>query len=180
MSMYSVNAGLPKGLVRRVIGAVAGALSRSGMPGEPSAPTQDALFHVEGDAVDLQETLQSILGTPISPELLPTDSEGNLAQQTEDVVGPYELHDFFLYHAVERQAAPARVLWLAEQAFAGAYSAEEIRTWLAVFIRRFFSQQFKRNSMPDGPKLIALSLSPNGGWRMPSDAVSDAWLGWLK
>ena len=165
MSMYGVNAGLPKGLVRRVIETVSYELGQT----EHFLPLTQSTEAV-------QHTLQAILRTPISPELLPLKNDGNASQQTEDVVGPYELHDFFLYHIVERSAGPKRVLWLAEQAFAGAYDASDIRKWLAVFIRRFFSQQFKRNSLPDGPKLISLSLSPRSGWRMPSDAMWQSWL----
>lgn len=169
MSMYGINAGIPKGLVRRVIATLAGDLGKD--PG---------VLPVPGDARVLRETLEAVLDTPISPELLPPDAEGNILQQTEDQVGPYELHDFFLHHGIQNGARPERVLWLAEQAFRGTYELSEIRKWLAVFIRRFFSQQFKRNCSPDGPKLISMGLSPRVDWRMPSDALADSWLRWLQ
>ncbi|HCU08624.1 MAG TPA: NAD(+) synthase, partial [Clostridiales bacterium] len=165
MSMYGINAGIPKGLVRQVIATIARDLG-----GDASALT------IPGDPDVLRQTLEAVLETPISPELLPPDASGNILQQTEDQVGPYELHDFFLFHCIKHGARPDRVLWIADQAFEGIYEPAEIKKWLTVFIRRFFSQQFKRNCVPDGPKLISVGLSPRGDWRMPSDAVADSWL----
>jgi NAD+ synthase (glutamine-hydrolysing) len=154
MSMYHVNAGVPKTLVRYLVQWCA-ETEFSGAPGA---------------------VLADILATPISPELLPLDEHGEQRQATEDTLGPYELHDFFLYHIVRFGATPEKVLFLAEEAFAGRYGREEIVRWLQVFHRRFFSQQFKRSSMPDGPKVGSVALSPRGDWRMPSDAEAKAWL----
>lgn len=165
MSMYGINAGIPKGLVRRVTATISRDLCS-----DPST------LRITGDPRELRQTLESILETPISPELLPPDADGNILQQTEDQVGPYELHDFFLFHCIGNGAGPSRVLWMAEAAFEGIYAPSEIKKWLTVFLRRFFAQQFKRNCVPDGPKLIAMGLSPRGDWRMPSDAMADAWL----
>ena len=122
------------------------------------------------------EILCDIIDTPVSPELLPADENGEIAQRTEDLVGPYELHDFFLYNFVRQQFAPAKIEFLANRAFAGRYDAATIRKWLRTFLRRFFAQQFKRSAMPDGPKTGSVSLSPRGDWRMPSDASTAAWL----
>ncbi len=154
MSMYHVNAGVPKTLVRYLV-----------------EWTAEAEFTGEVSAV-----LRDICATPITPELLPLDKGGVLAQKTEDTIGPYELHDFFLYHTVRYQFAPAKVFVLARQAFEGDYADEVILRWLEVFYRRFFSQQFKRSAMPDGPKVGSVALSPRGDWRMPSDASSALWL----
>ena len=154
MSMYSVNCGIPKTLVRYMVKWVADTI-----PDEK-----------------LKNVLYSIADTPISPELLPPDSKGDILQKTEDVVGPYELHDFFLYHAVRYGAPPAKIIYLASVAFKGVYGKDEIKKWLGVFFRRFFSQQFKRSCVPDGPKVGTVSLSPRGDWRMPSDAVAEEWL----
>jgi NAD+ synthase (glutamine-hydrolysing) len=154
MSMYHVNAGVPKTLVRYMIDWCADA-EFSGAPAK---------------------VLHDIAATPISPELLPTTKNGHQPQQTEDVVGPYELHDYFLYHIVRHGAGPAKVLYLAEIAFGKKYSRTKILSWLEVFIRRFFSQQFKRSAMPDGPKVGSVALSPRGDWRMPSDASAAGWL----
>ncbi|HUI72507.1 MAG TPA: NAD(+) synthase [Spirochaetia bacterium] len=154
MSMYGVNAGIPKTLVRHLVSWVA----------EHEATEQ------------ARATLRNVLETPITPELLPTDVSGNIRQKTEELVGPYELHDFFLYHMVRYGAPPPKILFLAEQAFSGAYSADTIRRWLVVFLERFFSQQFKRSCLPDGPKVGSISLSPRGDWRMPSDADVRAWV----
>ncbi|GAB1489332.1 NAD(+) synthase [Opitutaceae bacterium] len=154
MSMYHVNAGIPKTLVRYIIDWCADA--------EFSGATT--------------QVLHDIAATPISPELLPTTDDGKQHQQTEDVVGPYELHDYFLYHIVRHGARPAKVLYLAELAFAGKYPRGTLLRWLEVFVRRFFSQQFKRSAMPDGPKVGSVALSPRGDWRMPSDASAAAWL----
>ena len=116
-----------------------------------------------------------ILDTPVSPELLPKDEEGNITQKTEDIVGPYELHDFFLYHFVRQSETPEKILFLAKNAFKDDYDEETIRKWLNTFIRRFFTQQFKRSAIPDGPKVGTVSLSPRGDWRMPSDASYKLW-----
>lgn len=148
MSMYSVNPSIPKTLVRYLVKYVA-----------------------EHDVNEnISNTLLDILDTPVSPELLPKDSEGNIAQKTEDIVGPYELHDFFLYHFIKNGSSKNRILFLAEQAFKDDYSKEEIEIWLDKFIYRFFTQQFKRSALPDGPKVGSISLSPRGDWKMPSDA----------
>lgn len=153
MSMYAVNASIPKTLVRRV--------------------TAYAADTTEDEA--LAATLRDILATPVSPELLPAKN-GEIAQKTEDLVGPYELHDFFLYHILRWGEPPRKVLRLAERAFAGEYDRAAILKWLKTFYRRFFTQQFKRNASPDGPKVGSVALSPRGDWRMPSDGVSTLWL----
>lgn len=154
MSMYHVNIGVPKTLVRYLIDWCA-----------------DSEFSGATTAV-----LHDIADTPISPELLPADREGNIAQKTESVVGPYELHDFFLFHVVRHGARPAKVLFLAELAFADRFDRKTLQRWLTLFIRRFFAQQFKRSAMPDGPKVGSVALSPRGDWRMPSDASAATWL----
>jgi len=151
MSMYGVNAGIPKTFMRSMLSILA---DRAG----------GALGSVLHDIVD----------TPVSPELLP-GKDGEIAQITEDIVGPYELHDFFLYHTVRHGESREKILHLANYAFAGDYSEETIAKWLDVFYRRFFSQQFKRSCMPDGPRIGNVSLSPRGDWRMPSDASAAAW-----
>ncbi|MDR3329362.1 MAG: NAD(+) synthase [Prevotellaceae bacterium] len=148
MSMYAVNSGIPKTLVRHL---VAWAAQRLG--GAAAA------------------TLKDVLATPVSPELLPAAPDGAIAQQTEAIVGPYELHDFFLYYFVRWGFSPEKIAFLANHAFRGAYPPPAIRRGLTVFLRRFFSQQFKRSCMPDGPKVGAINLSPRGDWRMPSDAA---------
>src|SRR5262249_9049546 len=130
----------------------------------------------EGDA---RRTLLDVVATEISPELLPPDQDDTRMQSTEKVVGPYELHDFFLYHFLRWGASPEKILYLAEQAeFDRPYSADQIRHWLAAFVRRFFANQFKRSCLPDGPKVGSISLSPRGDWRMPSDAEAALWLQW--
>ncbi len=154
MSMYGVNASVPKTLVRHLVKWAADT--------EPDAATR--------------ATLLDIIDTPVSPELLPADADGKIAQKTEDLVGPYELHDFFLYNFVRAGYRPAKILLLAEQAFRGSYDRATIRKWLTVFLRRFFAQQFKRSAMPDGPKVGSVALSPRGDWRMPSDAMATIWL----
>ncbi len=154
MSMYHVNAGVPKTLVRYLVAWAAEA--------EFSGPTS--------------EVLRDICATPITPELLPLGADGKLEQKTEDAIGPYALHDFFLYQVVRFNFAPRKVFLLARQAFAGEYDAATILKWLGVFYRRFFSQQFKRSAMPDGPKVGSVALSPRGDWRMPSDASAALWL----
>ena len=155
MSMYGVNASIPKTLVRYLVDYV-------------------AKDNLEKDK-NLTDVLEDILDTPVSPELLPA-IEGTIAQKTEDLVGPYELHDFFLYYVVRWAFPPRKVLRLAERAFGKAYDRETILKWLKTFYRRFFTQQFKRNCLPDGPKVGSVALSPRGDWRMPSDAVAALWL----
>lgn len=155
MSMYGVNAGVPKTLVKYLVGYFA-------MEAE------------EGSTV--RRCLLDIIDTPISPELIPADNEGNIKQKTEDLVGPYELHDFFLYYTLRYGFTPERIYLLARHAFtAEQYTDETIKHWLAVFFRRFFTQQFKRSCLPDGPKVGSVCLSPRGDWRMPSDASSALW-----
>ena len=152
MSMYAVNAGVPKTLVRHIVDYVAS----------------------QSDAA-LSNVLRDILATPVSPELLPP-TDGEISQKTEDLVGPYELHDFFLYQVVRCGYAPGKVYRLARLAFRGRYPNEEILRWLQSFYRRFFQQQFKRSCLPDGPKVGSVTLSPRGDWRMPSDAAVGLWL----
>jgi NAD+ synthase (glutamine-hydrolysing) len=149
MSMYGVNASVPKTLVRTLVRWAA-----------------DNKFGTSGD---IHRTLLDIVDTPISPELLPADKDGRIAQITEDTVGPYELHDFFLYHFFRTGAGPDKLLFLARKAFASSYDDATIRKWLGTFLRRFFQQQFKRSCLPDGPKVGSVSLSPRGDLRMPSD-----------
>ena len=122
------------------------------------------------------EILTDILATPVSPELLPATDEGEIQQRTEDLVGPYELHDFFLYYSQRFGFSPKKIFHLAKRSFAGAYSEEIILKWLRTFFRRFFAQQFKRSCLPDGPKVGSVTLSPRGDWRMPSDASANLWL----
>ena len=154
MSMYNVNCSVPKTLVR--------VLTQWAASAEPNQKVKDALL--------------DIVGTPVSPELLPADEKGEIAQKTEDLVGPYELHDFFIYNFVVNGFAPSKILMLANIAFEGSYDEDVIKHWLKVFIRRFFTQQYKRSAVPDGPKVTAVSLSPRGSWMMPSDAYSTEWL----
>ena len=154
MSMYAVNTGVPKTLVKYLVQWAA-----------------DFVFDDE-----ISKVLYSVLDTPISPELLPTDEAGEIAQKTEDIVGPYELHDFFLYHLVRYGAVPSKIFYMAGQAFEGKYTGDTIDKWLKIFLKRFFSQQFKRSCLPDGPKVGTISLSPRGDWRMPSDADVSDWL----
>ena len=160
MSMYGVNAGVPKTLIRYLVSFVA-----------------DTIGNETSKAI-----LLDIIDTPISPELIPADEDGNISQKTEDLVGPYELHDFFLFYMLRYGYRPARIYMLAKHAFdghntsAGIYNDDTIKHWLTVFCRRFFSQQFKRSCMPDGPKVGSVSLSPRGDWRMPSDASAAMWI----
>ncbi|MBQ5333132.1 MAG: NAD(+) synthase, partial [Oscillospiraceae bacterium] len=114
--------------------------------------------------------------TPVSPELLPPSEDGKISQKTEDIVGPYELHDFFLYYMVRCGFSPKKIFRIAHIAFEGAYPDEVILKWLRIFVKRFFSQQFKRSCLPDGPKVGTVTLSPRGDWRMPSDASAALWL----
>ncbi len=156
MSMYGVNAGVPKTLIRMAVKWIADNLFKN--------DRTEAGCHAG-------EILNDILDTPVSPELLPADNKGNIAQITEDIVGPYELHDFFLYNFVKYGFASGKILFLAKKAFEGQYDAATIEKWLKTFMKRFFSQQFKRSCMPDGPKVIEFSLSPRSDWQMPSDAT---------
>lgn len=153
MSMYAVNAGVPKTLVKY--------LTR---------------YFAENADPEQKTALLDIIDTPISPELLPATAEGEIDQKTEDLVGPYELHDFFLYYTLRYGFKPSRIFILAQNAFAGSYDNGTIHKWLRTFFRRFFNQQFKRSCLPDGPKVGSVCLSPRGDWRMPSDASSALWL----
>jgi len=121
---------------------------------------------------EARDTLIDIVNTPISPELIPADENGEIKQKTEDLVGPYALHDFFLYNMLRFGFSPAKLYFLAQYAFEGVYEPDTIKKWLKIFCRRFFNQQFKRSCLPDGPKVGTVSLSPRGDWRMPSDASS--------
>lgn len=160
MSMYGVNAGVPKTLIKYLVKFVA----------------------MSEDSDETRSILLDIIDTPISPELIPADEAGNITQKTEDLVGPYELHDFFLYHIIRFGYRPSKIFMLARKAFDGSnpeapfYDDETIKKWLTIFLRRFFNQQFKRSCLPDGPKVGSVSLSPRGDWRMPSDASSTLWL----
>jgi len=154
MSMYGVNAGIPKTWVRYLVKHIAET--------EPDKKSK--------------AILEDILFTPVSPELLPVDSQGQPTQLTEDLVGPYELHDFFLYYTLRYGFTPTKIYFLAQQAFHNRYEQSTILTWMEIFFRRFFSQQFKRSCMPDGPKVGSVNLSPRGDWRMPSDASVNLWL----
>ncbi|QAT41948.1 NAD(+) synthase [Aminipila luticellarii] len=170
MSMYGVNAGIPKTLVRFVVQWV--------MENLLSGDSEDRAFSRDNPL--LKKTLQDILDTPISPELLPPDENGNIAQKTEDSVGPYILHDFFIFYTLRHGMPPEKLLYVAKQAFADEYDEEFIKKWLITFYRRFFGQQFKRSCVPDGPKVGSVSLSPRGDWRMPSDADAAMWLAELE
>ncbi len=154
MSMYGVNSSVPKTLVRYLVAWYA------------DQPANAAV----------RTTLLDVVDTPVSPELLPADENGDIAQKTEDLVGPYELHDFYLYHFVRNSFSPSKILDMACVAFDGKYDRETIHKWLRTFVRRFFSQQFKRSAMPDGTKVGSVTLSPRGDWRMPSDATAEEWL----
>ena len=156
MSMYGVNASIPKTLVRHLVNFVA-----------------------DDGGGQLAQVLRDILDTPVSPELLPP-KDGQIAQRTEDLVGPYELHDFFLYYAIRWGFPPRKVFRLAQYALGDRYDRDVILKWLENFYRRFFAQQFKRSCLPDGPKVGTLTLSPRGDWRMPSDAMASLWLSELE
>jgi NAD+ synthase (glutamine-hydrolysing) len=153
MSMYAINSGLPKTLVRYIVGHVAETSENEG----------------------LRDVLADILSTPVSAELLPPIG-GEISQLTESLIGPYELQDFIIYHALRYGRSAKKIFGLAEAAFGSAYSKDEILRWMKVFYRNFISQQFKRSCMPDGPAIGPVSLSPRNGLKMPSDAVSDVWL----
>lgn len=156
MSMYGINASIPKTLVRHLVAFVA-----------------------DDKGGRLAQVLRDILDTPVSPELLPP-KDGKIAQKTEDLVGPYELHDFFLYYAVRWGFSPKKVLRLAQYALGDRYDRATLLKWLENFYRRFFAQQFKRSCLPDGPKVGTLTLSPRGDWRMPSDAAASLWMAELE
>jgi NAD+ synthase (glutamine-hydrolysing) len=162
MSMYAVNCDIPKTLVRHIVHWYAD----NSLKFSADAKT----------AMELKKVLYDILDTPVSPELLPADNNGQIAQKTESILGAYEIHDFFLYHFAKYGAAPQKLLFLAKYAFAGKFTDEEIEKALTVFVRRFFTQQFKRSCIPDGPKVGTISLSPRADWRMPSDASFADWL----
>ena len=125
---------------------------------------------------DSTHVLEDIIDTPISPELLPPDEEGNILQETEEIIGPYALHDFFLYYFLRFGFRPSKIFYLANIAFKDMYDEKTIKKWLSTFFRRFFNQQFKRSCLPDGPKVGSISISPRGDWRMPSDASYAIWL----
>ena len=154
ISMYNVNAGVPKTLVKHLVG----------------------WFAQKTDSQDVRDVLNDIIATPISPELVPDASGDNISQKTEDIVGPYELHDFFLYHFLRHGSTPSKIFRLATKAFEDQYDNRTIKKWMKVFYRRFFTQQFKRSCMPDGPKVGSVCLSPRGDWRMPSDASFALWM----
>jgi NAD+ synthase (glutamine-hydrolysing) len=154
MSMYAVNVGVPKTLVRHLVRYYADTLA----------------------SAEAQEVLLDVLDTPVSPELLPATADGEISQHTEDLVGPYELHDFFLYYLLRWGYEPRKVLRVARLAFADSYDDQTIVCWLKLFYQRFFAQQFKRSCLPDGPKVGSVALSPRGDLRMPSDASVAAWL----
>ena len=153
MSMYGVNCSVPKTLVRYLV-----------------------LYYAETTSdKKLHDILMDVLDTPVSPELLPPEN-GKISQKTEDIVGPYELHDFYLYYLMRFGFTPSKIYRLAAYAFAGTYDENTIYKWLQTFYRRFFSQQFKRSCLPDGPKVGSVALSPRGDWRMPSDASVNLWM----
>jgi NAD+ synthase (glutamine-hydrolysing) len=154
MSMYGVNASVPKTLVRHLVGYYADTC---------------------GDS-ELKNVLYDILDTPVSPELLPPSEDGTIAQKTEDLVGPYELHDFFLYHMLRSMMTPEKIFRIARQTFGDTYDDYTIYKWLRTFTWRFFAQQFKRSCLPDGPKVGTVAVSPRGDLRMPSDASSALWM----
>ena len=157
MSMYSVNYSIPKTLVKHLVRWVSNNTGNNDMVG----------------------ILRRILDMPVTPELLPAEN-GEIVQKTEDIIGPYELHDFFIYHMIRYGADPDKILFLAKSAFHGEYDEKQILSVLKIFYIRFFSQQFKRSCRPDGPKVGTISLSPRGDWRMPSDASAQIWLKWAE
>ena len=152
--MYGVNASVPKTLVRHLVRFYADTCGNE----------------------DLSAVLNDVLDTPVSPELLPPKEDGTIAQKTEDLVGPYELHDFFMYHMLRFGAEPEKIFRIAKHAFAGEYDDKTIYKWLRTFTWRFFAQQFKRSCLPDGPKVGSVAVSPRGDLRMPSDASSHEWM----
>lgn len=174
MSMYAVNCDIPKTLVRHIVSWYA---DRANVFIENKTTAENAAVSTAVEnAAHLAAVLRDILDTPVSPELLPADNNGQIAQKTESILGAYEIHDFFLYHFAKYGATPEKLLFLAKYAFAGKFTDEEIEKALAVFVRRFFTQQFKRSCIPDGPKVGTISLSPRADWRMPSDASFADWI----
>lgn len=156
MSMYGVNASIPKTSVQMIVTHLAG---------QPDV------------SPELRKVLLDIVATPVSPELTSASpEEGRITQRTEELIGPYEVHDFFIFHMIYSAYSPAKILYLAQNAFGDDYTKEQLKEWMKIFVKRFISQQFKRNCSPDGPKVGAVSLSPRGCWRMPSDASADMWL----
>ncbi len=153
MSMYGVNGSIPKTLMRHLVKYVA-----------------------DSSDENVSEILYSVVNTPVSPELLPPDKNGKMEQKTETTLGPYEVHDFFIYYFIRKNKSPEEMLTMAIDNFSGKYTEDELRKWLTIFVRRFFNNQFKRSCMPDGPAVGTVSLSPRGAWNMPSDAFSDEWL----
>ena len=154
MSMYAVNTSIPKTLVRYLV----------------------KYFALNEENKECQKTIEDILDTPISPELLPPDKNGKIEQKTENIVGPYILHDFYLYHFLRNNFTPEKIKYIAIHTFKDMYTEDEITKWLNFFIKKFFAQQFKRSCLPDGPKVGTISLSPRGDLRMPSDADNSIWL----
>lgn len=163
MSMYNMNGGIPKTLVIHLVKWIA----------DNNACAAAASLR---DGKNIKEIIYDIIDTPISPELLPADGNGEINQKTEELIGPYELHDFFLYHFIRLCETPEKILFTASHAFSGKYDEATIGKWLRLFMKRFFTQQFKRNCAPDSPKVGSVALSPRGDWRMPSDASPDGWL----
>lgn len=166
MSMYGVNASVPKTLVKFVVGWVA--------DNKIAGPREDVNY--SADNKKLRQALHDIMDTPISPELLPPDKNGNILQKTEDRVGPYILHDFFLFYTIRFGMRPKKLLYIAQNTFKDMFEPDYIKKWLREFYRRFFAQQYKRSCIPDGPKVGTVTLSPRGDWRMPSDADASLWL----
>lgn len=166
MSMYAVNVSVPKTLVKFVVGWVA--------DNKAAGPREDKDY--SSDNPKLRAALHDIMDTPISPELLPPDKDGKIVQKTEERVGPYILHDFFLYYTMRFGMTPEKLLYIAVQTFEGEFDRPYIKKWLREFYRRFFQQQYKRSCIPDGPKVGTVTLSPRGDWRMPSDADASLWL----
>ncbi|MBR4311110.1 MAG: NAD(+) synthase, partial [Akkermansia sp.] len=152
MSMYGVNSSIPKSLIRCLIE-----------------------YSAEQTGGELAEVLRDVNATPVSPELLPPSDDGKIDQKTEEILGPYDLHDFFLYHFIKYGAEPEKLRFLALHAFAGEYDESLVENTLRTFLRRFFTQQFKRTCVPDGPKVGTISLSPRGDWRMPTDVCGALW-----
>ncbi|MBQ7731368.1 MAG: NAD(+) synthase, partial [Lentisphaeria bacterium] len=157
MSMYAVNSGVPKTLVRHLVS-----------------------FYADAHGGKIASVLKDILDTPVSPELVPASKNGESGHKTEQILGAYELHDFYLFHLVRLNESPREIFRKAKKVFAGKYAADEVRRTLELFLRRFFTQQFKRSCSPDGPAVSPLSLSPRSGWRVPSDASPSLWIGDLK
>ena len=153
MSMYGVNSGVPKTLIKHL-----------------------AAYEGRRIGGETEKVIEKILATEISPELLPPDAQGNIAQKTEDIIGPYELHDFFLYRALRRGDSPKKIYALAKYTFGEKYADKTLVKWLKNFYKRFFSQQFKRSCMPDGVKVGSVTLSPRADFRMPSDASAELWI----